>query len=248
MLRLLTICYLAGSVFARPVLEIRHSQNTTSTAPAATSQATSAHHETSGAAVQLQPSNPFSFPISNGFPDLSDTAKAQVNVLAQGIIPNGGAPTFDADTILSFQLIAFNEIWEIAFFTSLLSNLTNDVDGFAITDAASKATMVKALTAIIAQEESHAVAANTFLQANGAAPIEACQYQFPTSTLVDAISLASTFTDVILGTLSEVQFGLASSAVKGAAVAGVVPIIGSVLGNEAEQNGFFRAVSGNLLH
>ena len=103
--------------------------------------------------------------------------------------------------------------------------------------------MIKSLTAIQAQEESHADLANTLLKANNIAPIEACQYQFPTTTLADAIGLASAFTDVVLGTLSDIQLGLTNSAVAGAQVAGVVPIIGSVIGNEAEQNGFFRAVS-----
>lgn len=237
-----TILALAGLSVARPMLEDRQYSTWSSAAPVSTSTASSSSN-----GAQLKSGNPFSYPLANGFPDLTDSAKAQVNVLAHGIEPNGGAPTLDADSLLSFQLIAFNEIWEVAFFTDLLFNVTNDISGYAISDSSAKATMVNALTAIQAQEELHADAANSFLKANGVPPIQGCQYIFPTSTLSDAIALASTFTDVVLGTLQDVQYGLTESAIKGAQVAGVVPIIGGVIGNEAEQNGFFRAVSVYLL-
>lgn len=49
------------------------------------------------------------------------------------------------------------------------------------------------------------------------------------------------FTDVVLGTLQDIQLRLAqNNADEGPAV---VPIIGSVIGNEGEQTGFFRNIS-----
>lgn len=188
--------------------------------------------------AQIKSGNPFSFPLPNGFPNLSADQKAQVNVLAHGIEPNGGAPTLGADDLTSIQLIAFNEIFEVAFFTSLLSNVTNNVAGFTIADANQRTRIINALVAIQAQEELHADNANLILTNNKLAPIQPCKYQFPTTNLPDALALASTFTDVVLGTLQDVQFHLASNG-----AAGVVPIIGSVIGQEGEQNGFFRSVS-----
>lgn len=161
--------------------------------------------------------------------------KDTVNVLAHGTEPNGGAPTLGKDDILSIQLIAFNEIFEVAFFTDLLFNVTNNVQGFEIADPTERNKVINALVAIQAQEELHADNANAILSANNVAPIQACKYQFPTTDLMHALALASTFTDVVLGTLQDVQFHLATNG-----AAGVVPIIGSVIGQEGEQNGFFR--------
>ena len=192
----------------------------------------------SASGAQIKSGNPFSFPLDNGFPNLSDDQIKQVNVLAHGTEPNGGAPTLSADDLTSIQLIAFNEIFEVAFFTDLLFNVTNNVDGFGIPDAKTRASVIAALIAIQAQEELHADNANKILQANKVDPIQACKYKFPTTNIADALSLASTFTDVVLGTLQDVQLRLAMDG-----AAGVVPIIGSVIGQEGEQNGFFRNVS-----
>jgi len=182
---------------------------------------------TASSAGVLQSGNPFSFPLSNGFPNLSDSAKQQVNVLAHGTEPNGGAPTLTEDDLLSFQLIAFNEIFEVAFFTDLLFNVTNNVDGFTIQDQTQRQQVINTLVAVQAQEELHADNANAILKANGKDPIQPCQYKFPTTNLKDAFTLAATFTDLVLGVLQDVQLHLAQNG-----DAGVVPIIGSVIGQE----------------
>lgn len=182
--------------------------------------------------------NPFSFPLPNGFPTLSADQLNAVNQQAHGTQPNGGAPTLGKDDLTSIQLIAFNEIFEVAFFTDLLYNVTNNVAGFTISDATTRTNVINALIAIQAQEELHAVNANAILSANNVAPIQPCKYQFPTTTLTDALNLAATFTDVVMGTLQDVQLHLAQNG-----AAAVVPIIGSVIGNEGEQTGFFRYVS-----
>ena len=69
--------------------------------------------------------------------------------------------------------------------------------------------------------------------------IQPCQYQFPVSTFADAITLAQTFTDVVLGTLPEAQVNFATDA---GDESPLVPLIGSVLAQEGEQNGFYRLV------
>lgn len=191
--------------------------------------------------AQLKSGDPFSFPLDNGFPTLSDAAKAVVNVLAHGTEPNGGAPTLQADDLTSIQLIAFNEIFEVAFFTDLLFNVTNNVPGFGFQDQNLRQTVINALVAIQAQEELHADNANAILAANHFDPIQACKYQFPTTDLNSALTLAATFTDVVLGTLQDVQLRLAMNNDDG-----VVPIIGSVIGQEGEQNGFFRNFVGKI--
>lgn len=67
--------------------------------------------------------------------------------------------------------------------------------------------------------------------------IEPCKYQFPVTTFLEAISLAATFTDVVLGTLPEAQtlFGI-----DGGEETPLVKLFGSVLAQEGEQVGFFR--------
>lgn len=190
-------------------------------------------------AAPSAPGSPFTFPLSNGFPNLSPDALQAVEVQAQGTEPNGAAPTgLSDDDLTSFRLIAFNELFEVAFFTDLLYNITNDVEGFCIPDPREKAGMISAITAIQAQEELHAINANAILGANNQAAIQPCQYQFPSTTLEGALSFAKTFTDVVLGTLQDVQLHLSTNGVNG-----VVPVIGSVIGQEGEQNGFFRAAT-----
>lgn len=148
------------------------------------------------------------------------------------------------DDLTSFQFIAFNELFEVAFFTDLLFNVTNNVYGFEIHDPEKRDSVIAALTAIQAQEELHADNANTILMANGVDPIQPCLYQFPTSDLKGALDLASTFTDVVLGTLQDVQLKLALNSIGDGD--NVVPIIGSVIGQEGEQNGFFRNFNGKI--
>ncbi|KIW13205.1 hypothetical protein PV08_08392 [Exophiala spinifera] len=193
-----------------------------------------------GPPAPLKSGNPFSFPLSNGFPNLSPGALNATAIQAHGTEPNGGAPTgLAADDLTSVRFIAFNELFEVAFFTDLLFNITNNVAGFTIDDHNTRQLVINAITAIQAQEELHADNANKILVANGQAPIQACQYKFPSASLDDAIAFAKTFTDVTLGTLQDVQLHLANNNDDG-----VVPVIGSVIGQEGEQNGFFRLFGG----
>ena len=77
---------------------------------------------------------PFNFPLPNGFPNPSPDALKQIDAAAGGSLSDGPPPTADISSpaaITNFQLIAFNEIFEVAFFTQLISNITNNVPGYS---------------------------------------------------------------------------------------------------------------------
>lgn len=180
------------------------------------------------------------FPLSNGFPNIANPSSAltTIEIAAQGTLPNGPPPTsVTADTLTSLQLIAFNELFEVAYFTDLIYNITNNVAGYQIGGDGVQEFVLNALTAVQAQEEVHTLYANGALAQFGATPIQPCKYQFPVSTFADAIALASTFTDVALGLLQDVQSKLATDG-----DAGLIRAIGSVIGQEGEQNGYYRTL------
>ncbi|KAM3507426.1 hypothetical protein MY11210_007150 [Beauveria gryllotalpidicola] len=95
--------------------------------------------------------------------------------------------------------------------------------------------ITKILTTVRAQEEQHVLAADAALKAAGEFSPQACQYQFPTTDLAGAISLAETFTAIVLGALQGANIAFAKENL-------TVPIqlISSVIGQEGEQNGFYR--------
>lgn len=83
------------------------------------------------------------------------------------------------------------------------------------------------------------LAANGVLANAKAETIQPCQYSFPVDNFDDAIALAQTFTEVVLGVLPVAQ-GL--FAANGADELGLVPIVGSIIAQEGEQTGFYRAL------
>lgn len=64
-----------------------------------------------------------------------------------------------------------------------------------------------------------------------------CSYKFPTTDIHSAIALAETFTAVVLGTLQDASQLLATNG-----DAGPVRTIASVIGQEGEQNGWYRSL------
>lgn len=98
--------------------------------------------------------------------------------------------------------------------------------------------MINALTAIQAQEELHAIGVNGILQSAGRTPVQPCEYVFPVDNFDDAIALAAAFTDAVV--LGGLQDALATFATDGDAE--VVPLLTSVVGQEGEQNGFYRSL------
>ncbi|KAK7228848.1 hypothetical protein V2G26_001018 [Clonostachys chloroleuca] len=174
----------------------------------------------------------FGVPSDDGFPNPSPQQILDISQRARGRLPDGATPSsLPAGTITTLQLIAFNELFETAFFSSLINNITNGVDGYK--DAPNGA--VEILTAVLAQEELHALGAVSILKTAGAFAPSPCQYQFPVAKLGDAVALAETFTAVVLGAL---QGAGKQFAVDG--VSDFVQLISSVIGQEGEQNGFYR--------
>lgn len=192
---------------------------------------------------------PFSFnnnPLGNGFPtvDSPSDSLTQINIQAHGSLPNGPPPPKapSMNSMTSLKLIAFNELFEVAFFTQLLSNITNNTAGYEVGGPeGSRKFMVKALTAVQAQEELHVLDANNALVHFGGKAIEPCDYNFPVSNINDAVTLAQTFTDVVLGTLQNIVSGFGTD--------GDSPLIqgvASVVGQEGEQNGWYRTFLGKV--
>lgn len=177
----------------------------------------------------FSPNNVY-FPIKDdNFPNPNQAQIAQIQKDAFGTLPNGGAPPkISDDGITNLKLIALNELFEVAFFSELLYNVTNKFKGYDM--GYGQDYVLDALKAIIAQEKLHLLNANGALKAFNKDPIQPCKYNFPVTDFQSAIGLAATFTDVVLGTLQDViqifamggDFGLARA-------------VASVVGNEAEQ-------------
>jgi hypothetical protein len=87
----------------------------------------------------------------------------------------------------TFQAIAFGELFEVAYFTSLLNNITDNVSGYEIGSGAVRGAVIDAITAIQAQEELHAIGVNAILSGSGRTPVAPCQYVFPVDNFDDAI-------------------------------------------------------------
>lgn len=213
-------------------------------APSSTSSGTWSSSSSSASAGSNSGDNPFKFPLSNGFPNIQNPSDAltQIEDQAHGTLPNGPPPpSINPDDLLSQRLIAFNELWEVAFFTELLANVTNNVPGYQFQDQNQRKVIIDALTAVQAQEELHALNANGVLNHFNAGPIQPCTYVAPVDNFNDAIALAAKFTDVVLGTLGDVivKLGLNGDAKLARGVVGVV-------GQEGEQNGFYRELLGDI--
>jgi len=180
----------------------------------------------------------FSFPISSGFPNPSDAQLKAIEKQAQGTLPNGALPTSIADDSATvWSLIAANEIFEVAYFTDLISNITNKVPGY---EGASDLTL-RSLYAIQAQEQLHALGANGILKTAGRPTVAPCKYVFPVNNLKDALAFATTFTDLVLGTLQTAltTFGLDKDTE-------FLQLVGAVIGQEGEQVGYFRSNAGKV--
>lgn len=92
---------------------------------------------------------PVSFPLANGFPDPSNEAQIEIELEAGGTLSNAPPPSNPGrDALTNLQLVAFNELFEVAFYTDLLVNITTFQSGFEIEDEFEFNFTVDALTAI----------------------------------------------------------------------------------------------------
>ncbi|PWN44646.1 putative sexual development protein [Ceraceosorus guamensis] len=182
-----------------------------------------------------------SFTLSNGFPNPDPQALASIQKQAGGSLPNTPLPTeLKADSIQTLQVIATNEIFEVAYFSSLLKNVTNNVEGYTDFAGQSREYVIASLKAIRAQEELHAIGANAILSSAGAKTIGACEYKFPVSDFKSAVVLANTFTDLVLGALQGASKTFAVDG--GQSAEGLVSLLGSIIGQEGQQDGAYRLI------
>jgi len=100
------------------------------------------------ALASLVAATPFSYPLANGFPKLNSTAFQEVFKLAGGNTPNEAPPTsLKLNGAQALQLIAVNELFEVAYFTELLSNITTGVTGYKT--VARNRYIIDTLTAVV---------------------------------------------------------------------------------------------------
>ncbi|KAF3760950.1 hypothetical protein M406DRAFT_282835 [Cryphonectria parasitica EP155] len=181
----------------------------------------------------------FSDPTDDGFPSPSAEQLAAIESIAGGQISNAAPPPkLAASSLTAFQLIAFNENFEVGFFSSLIDNVTADAPGYNL-EATEKQQVLDVLKAVKAQEELHAISALAVLDHFGAFAPPPCTYKFPTTDIKSAIALAETFTAVVLGTLQDASQLLATNG-----DAAPVRTIAAVIGQEGEQTGWYRALLG----
>ncbi|KAI8626583.1 sexual development protein [Xylariaceae sp. FL1651] len=179
-------------------------------------------------------------PSNDGFPTPNAQQLLSTEQQADGLLSNSPPPpTLSQAGIANFQLIAFNENVEVAFFGDIIKNMTDHVPGFEyVSSSRSEGEMLEILKTVKAQEELHAITAIDILE-HFKAPLVPmpCTYKFPTTTLVDAINLAETLTSVVLGTLQDAEQSFAKNGDDGP-----VRAVSSVIGQEGEQNGFYRFI------
>lgn len=176
------------------------------------------------------------FPLDDGFPNPDKNGVLQIEKEAFGTLSNApGADTISPEGLTNLKLLAFNELMEVAFFTELLHNLTDKAPGYDLEYGHEY--VLEAIHAIAAQEKLHMLNANNALKKFKQQPIEPCKYQFPAADFHTAIAVAAAFTDIVLGTLQDVNQIFAKNGDDR-----FVRSVSSSIGNEGEQEGFFRLI------
>jgi hypothetical protein len=176
------------------------------------------------------------FPLKNGFPNPDKNGMLQIEKQAFGTLSNAPPPDKISDEgLTNLKLIAFNELFETAFFEELYHNLTNAAPGYDL--GYGQEYVLDAIKAIAAQEQLHMLNANNALKRFNQAPIEPCKYQFPAFDFQSAMTIAMYHTGLVMGGLQDMaqEFAKADDD-------RLVRSLTSSLGNEGEQEGFFRLV------
>lgn len=124
------------------------------------------------------------FPLQNGFPNPNRDGEISIQDGAHGTLPNGPPPPkLSAEGLTNLKLIALNELFEVAFFTELVYNITNNVSGYDL--GMDHDYMLDSINAIVNQEELHVLNANGALEHFGQEKIQPCKYN---CTLLSATS------------------------------------------------------------
>ena len=109
---------------------------------------------TLAAAVSAAPSKyPITnvFPLADGFPNPSPEQLLSIQKAAGGFLPNVPLPTtLSRNATTALKLLAHNELFEVAFFNELLTNITTNVPGYCANDTAplDRALLIKSIEAI----------------------------------------------------------------------------------------------------
>ncbi|KIW17688.1 hypothetical protein PV08_04883 [Exophiala spinifera] len=191
------------------------------------------------------PKAPVVFPLSNGFPNIANgtTAFQDLTVQAHGSVSNAPPPpSLEPDDLLSLKVIQIQELFEVYFFTQLLLNITNGVSGFEFSDHKLKRDIIRKLTVVQGQEQWHALNAGGVLEHFNVPQIQPCVFKTPVTNFAGAIELAANFTAVVLGTVQDVMVRLGQNG-DSAVIRGVA----SVVGQEGEQQGFYRTLINDLV-
>jgi hypothetical protein len=73
----------------------------------------------------------YAIPSTDGFPTPNAQQLLDIENEAGGLLSNAPPPpTLSPAGIANFQLIAFNEFFEVAFFSSLIDNITQSISGY----------------------------------------------------------------------------------------------------------------------
>ncbi|KAK0726186.1 hypothetical protein B0T21DRAFT_293618 [Apiosordaria backusii] len=174
---------------------------------------------------------------ADGFPNPNATQLVVIENTADGTLSDAPPPpSLNESSIPIFQLINFNENFEVAFFASLIENITANVAGFTL-PTEKKEEILEILETVLAQEQLHAIdAANVLKHFNASLIPKPCTYIFPGAIDINSsIALAATFTDVVLGTLQDAAEGLAING-----DLGPIREVASIIGQEGQQSGFYR--------
>lgn len=123
------------------------------------------------------------FPLPNGFPNPNRDGEITIQDGAHGTLPNGPPPpALSAEGVTNLKLIALNELFEVAFFTELIYNVTNKISGYDL--EVDHDYILDSLNAIVDQEELHVLNANGALEHFNQEKIQPCKYNckfFPTT-------------------------------------------------------------------
>jgi hypothetical protein len=192
----------------------------------------------STASAPTGPQTPITFPLSNGFLNVNNATLQQLEENAHGTLPNGPLPTsINATTVPILELIAYNEIFEVAWFSSLLANITNNVPGYQVDSPILRDFLIRTFTAVLGQESLHYLGANGILNSTGNAMVTPCEYVFPDYNLDMALRSSATHTDNVLGALPDAQAAFIANG-----DSELVPLIGSVIGKRVRSLGICRTI------
>jgi hypothetical protein len=123
---------------------------------------------------EFSPDNVY-FPLKNGFPNVEQAAIIEIQDGAHGTLPNGPPPpALSPEGATNLKLIALNELFEVAFFTELVYNVSTKVSGYDL--GYGHDYVLDSLNAIVNQEQLHLLNANGALEHFKEEKIQPCKY------------------------------------------------------------------------